>query len=233
MSSRISVVPVLLAVTVSGCASTTSGTATPATPAASLTTEAGLPTALLSAGEVAADLGSPDIVVTNEVSTPWDHSAQFPAGTDPGCLAIAGAAQRAAYEGSGWTVLRGQVLREPPAAQAWSHFATQAVVLFTTATAASDFFERSRQAWAACSDRELSYPEQPAPEQVWSVGPTAASRDMLTVSRSQRSPQQWSCQRALTVRGNAAVDVEACSLDGPTDAAAAMAGTIGDRLPAA
>ena len=55
MSSRISVVPVLLAVTVSGCASTTSGTATPATPAASLTTEAGLPTALLSAGEVAAE----------------------------------------------------------------------------------------------------------------------------------------------------------------------------------
>ena len=61
----------------------------------------------------------------------------------------------------------------------------------------------------------------------------AAERDMISVSRAQRSPQQWSCQRALTVRGNVAVDIEACSLDGPTDAAAAIAGAIGERLPAA
>lgn len=221
---------------VSGCAATTAGTATPAAPVP-LTTEAGLPTLLLSASDVGSALGGQQtgeqMVVTREVSTPWDHSAHFPAGTDPGCLAITGAAQAAVYDGSGWTALRAQVLREPPSAPMWSHFATQAVVLFADAEAAAAFFSRSRDAWAGCSGREMTYAQQLAPDQVWSVGPAVSDAGMLTVSRAQRVPEQWSCQRALTVRGNVAVDVEACSLDGPTSAAATIVGAIGERLPAA
>jgi hypothetical protein len=54
--------------------------------------------------------------------------------------------------------------------------------------------------------------------------------DVLTVSREQRSPQRWSCQRALTVNGTVAVDVEACALQGPTSAAAAIARAIAERI---
>ena len=57
--------------------------------------------------------------------------------------------------------------------------------------------------------------------------------DVLAVSRMQEGPERWACQRALTVHSNVAVDVEACSLDGPTSAAAAIAGQIAQRLPAA
>jgi hypothetical protein len=37
----------------------------------------------------------------------------------------------------------------------------------------------------------------------------------------------------LTVHSNIAVDVEACSLNGPTAAASAIAGQIAGRLPTA
>lgn len=236
VTNRLPLIVALLSVSISGCATTTAGTATPAGPVP-LTTEQTLPGVLLSAADVGSALGSDDVVVTREVSTPWDHSAylqaQSPTGATPGCLAITGAAQRGAYADSGWTAVLGQVLREPPAARAWSHFATQSVVLFATAQAASEFFGRSSRDWAECADREMTYAQPLTPDQVWAVGEVSSEGDMLTVSRTQRSPQQWSCQRALTVRGNVAVDIEACSLDGPTDAAAAIAGAIGERLPAA
>lgn len=236
MTNRLPLIVALLSVSISGCATTTAGTAAPARPVP-LTTEQALPTVLLPAADVGSDVGGDEMVVTREVSTLWDHSAQlqgqFPTGAEPGCLAITGAAQRGAYADSGWTAMRGQVLREPPTARAWSHFATQAVVLFPTAEAASGFFSRSREDWAGCANRQMTYSQPLAPDQQWSVGPITTDREMLTVSRAQRSPQQWSCQRALTVRGNVAVDIEACSLEGPTDAAAAIAGAIGERLPAA
>ena len=106
-------------------------------------------------------------------------------------------------------------------------------MLFRDDGAAAGFLGAQRQSWGGCSDRELRYAQQPAPDQLWAVGPTSADRDLLTVSREQRGPQHWFCQRALTVHANVGVDVEACSLDGPTSAAAAIAGRIGDRLPTA
>ena len=219
----------LLCLTLSGCGPTTAGTAMPAAPLPAATAET-LSDLLLSAPDVDSALGAGGLVAARPVSSPWNDSAHFD-NTD--CLAVAGAAQQGVYEGTGWTGMRGQVLREPPTTPAWSHYAVQAVVLFPSAAAAADFFTHSQRSWAGCSDRELTYAQQLAPDQVWSVGPVSTERDVLTVSRTQRGPQQWSCQRALSVRGSVAVDVEACSLDGPTAAAASIAGLIDERLPAA
>ena len=44
-------------------------------------------------------------------------------------------------------------------------------------------------------------------------------------------PGRWSCQRALTVRGNTAVDVEACDIDGPHVGGHRDRRAITDRLP--
>lgn len=236
VTTRLSVAPTVMGValgmlclSLSGCAATTAGTAMPAAPLPPATAET-LSNLLLSAPEVGDALGAGGLVATREVSSPWNDSAHFD-NTD--CLAVAGAAQMGVYEGTGWTDMRGQVLREPPTTPNWSHYAVQAVVLFPTPAAAADFFVRSQRSWAGCSDRELTYTQQPAPDQVWSVGPVSTERDVLAVSRTQRGPQQWSCQRALSVRGSVAVDVEACRLDGPTTAAAAIAGLIDERLPTA
>lgn len=229
MTFRLPVLAAAAALVLSGCSTTTTGLARPAAPPP-LATEESLTTMLLPAEEVGAALGSEQLAVSREVGAPWDDSAYF-GGDETGCLPIAGAAQQAVYDGSGWTALRGQVLREPPTAPGWSHFAVQAVVLFPTAAAATDFYTRSASGWAGCANREMTYDQQLAPDQLWTVGPVSTEADVLAVSRSQRSPQQWFCQRALSVRSNVAVDVEACSADGPTTAAAAMARAIGDRLP--
>jgi hypothetical protein len=163
----------------------------------------------------------------------WNDSHMTTAGgrvDAAGCLAIVGAAQQGVYADSGWTGMHGQILREPPTAPEWSHYAVQAVVLFPTAAVAMEFFAKSQSSWTECSDRELTYPQAPAPEQLWSVSASRTNLGVLTVSRTQRGPQQWFCQRALTVRASVAVDVEACSLDAPTSAAATIAATIGERL---
>ncbi len=210
-----------------GCAATTAGTAIPAAAPPALTAET-LPGLLLPAGQVGSALSDSDVAVTREVSSPWDDSAHIDEGV--GCLAVAGAAQKDVYAAAGWSAMHGQVLREPPTAPSWSHFATQAVVLFDSAQAARDFFAQSPQIWAACANRDITYAQQLAPEQRWSIGPVALDGEMLAVSREQRSPQRWFCQRALTVHGQVAVDVEACTQDGPTAAAATIARSITDRM---
>lgn len=221
------VLTAMLCLAVSGCAVTTSGIATPAAPL-SPTTGQDLPALLLPAAEVGVAMSGTDVVVTRDVAALWDDSAHIGGGI--GCLAVAGAAQRGVYAETGWTAMQGQVLREPPTSPSWSHFATQAVVLFSSAEAAADFFARSRETWAACTNRDLVYAQQLAPEQLWSIGPAEMDGDVLAVSREQRRPLLWSCQRALTVQGQVAVDVEACSLDGPTRAAAVIARAIAERM---
>ncbi len=224
----------LLCITAGGCGATTAGRALPVAPIPPTTADT-LPALLLSASEVGNalagdDLAGDDLVVTRDVRQLWNDGTRFDS-TD--CLAISGAAQKGVYADSGWTGMHGQILREPPTAPEWSHFAVQAVVLFETAHAAADFFARSQSSWAGCSERDLTYTQQPEPDQLWSVGPSSTDADVLSVSRMQQGPQRWSCQRALTVRVNVAVDVEACSLGAPTSAAATIATMIGERWPVA
>ncbi|MGY4712075.1 sensor domain-containing protein [Mycolicibacterium sp. CBM1] len=228
MTPRLPLIAAVLCLSVSGCSAMTSGTAMPAQQAP-LTSPDALPTLLLPAPDVGTALSSDDVVVTTDVDKAWNDSAHF---ADVNCLAIAGAAQQGVYASSGSTAIHGQVLRDPPTAPQWSHYAVQAVALFPTAQAATDFFTASQRSWAGCADRQLNYAQPIGPDQVWSVGRADTDHGVLAVSRVQRSPQQWACQRALTVHSNVAVDVEACSLDGPTTAASAIAGQIAQRVPA-
>lgn len=229
MTSRTPAIAALLCTAglLSACATTTAGTPTPAA-ALPGPTAGHLADLLLPAEEISAALSSKNMVVTRDVTALWEDKTQAAEGV--GCLAVAGAAQRGVYLDSGWTAVHGQVLRDPPTAPSWSHFATQTVVLFDSARAAGDFFARSRDIWAGCSDRELTYPRQPAPEQVWAVGPVGVEGGVLTVSREEHNPHRWSCQRALAVHGQVAVDVEACALDAPTTAGAAIARSIAERI---
>ncbi|MBB3751320.1 hypothetical protein FHT44_003815 [Mycolicibacterium sp. BK634] len=229
MTPRLPLIAAALCLSVSGCSAITAGTAMPTSPAP-LTSPDALPTLLLSAPDVGAALSSDDVVVTTDVSKAWNDSAHF---ADVNCLAIAGAAQQGVYASSGSTAVHGQVLRDPPTSQEWSHYAVQAVVAFPSAQAAADFFTASQHGWAACSNRQLDYAQPIGPPQVWSVGQTSTDNNVLAVSRVQQSPMKWDCQRALTVHSNVAVDVEACSLNGPTAAASAIAGQIAGRLPSA
>ncbi len=89
----------LICLAASGCAQTTGGLAKPSAPLPAATADT-LHALLLSAADVGTAMGH-DVVVTREVSQPWNDSAHF-AGPGPGCLGVAGAAQRGAYAGLGW-----------------------------------------------------------------------------------------------------------------------------------
>jgi len=229
MLSRVAAIAAVLCAPLSACTATVAGTASP-TPPAPLATSETLPSLLLSASDIGSVMSSGDIAVVRDADTFWNDAARL---DNADCLAIAGTAQRAVYADSGATAVHSQVLREPPTSPSWSHYAVQAVVLFPTSQAASAFYETSRHSWAGCADRQLNYPQPIGPAQLWSIGPTSTDHDVLAVSRNEQTPDRWLCQRALTVHSNVAIDIEACSVEGPPTAAAAIARQIAGRLPAA
>lgn len=229
MLSRIAAIGAILCAPLSACTATIAGTANPGPPVPLATAEA-LPSFLLSASDVGAVMSSGDIAVVRDVGKFWNDAARL---DNVDCLAVAGSAQERVYAGSGATATHSQVLREPPTSPNWSHYAVQAVVLFPTSQAALAFYEKSRRSWGGCSERELSYPQPIGEAQRWSVGSISSDHDVLAVSRIEQAPDRWSCQRALTVHSNVAIDVEACSLEGAPTAATAIARQIATRLPAA
>jgi hypothetical protein len=195
-----------------------------------LTTPESLPGLLLQAADIGAMMSSDGIVVTRDSSKAWSDTARL---SDTNCLPIAGAAQQAVYAHSGSTAVHSQILREPPAAPGWEHYVVQAVALFPDTMSAANFYATSRAQWDRCSNRQMTYPQPIGPNQVWTIGPVDSDHDMLSVSRTEQSPDKWTCQRALTVRNNVAIDIEACSLAGSTTAASTIARQISSRLPAA
>jgi hypothetical protein len=229
VNSRLSTTAALACLVFSGCSSTVAGTAAPAAPAPITTPEA-LPGLLLQAADIGAAMSSDDLVVTRDSGNAWSDTARL---TDLNCLPIAGAAQQAVYSDSDSTAIHSQILREPPTAPAWNHYVVQAVALFPDAAAAASFYATSRGQWDQCSNRQMTYPQPVGPNQVWTIGPTSSDHDILSVSRTEQSPEKWACQRALTVHNNVAIDIEACSQDGLTTAAVAIARQISSRLPAA
>jgi PknH-like extracellular domain len=158
---------------------------------------------------------------------------------DKACLPLAAPLQAGAYAGSGWSAVRGQVLRE--AGDSWAHRVVQGVVLFSSARDAGAFFTASAQRWPACANRQ--FPQKTGagkPDQVWTVGPVSNTNGTLSATQTLNggdSSLTWnweSCQRALTVANNVAIDVSACSQilsDSQSDAGVNIAHQIAAKVP--
>ena len=140
----------------------------------------------------------------------------------PELLAVGGAAQQDVYADTGWTAVPA-VLREPPTATAWSHYAVQAVVAVPHRSGRDRLLRGLQQNWAAA--RPPAHLPQPiGPEQVWSVGQIShRPRRPRGVAGGAEPRAVGLASEPRTVHGNVAVDVEACSADRPTSAAAAIA----------
>jgi PknH-like protein len=78
------------------------------------------------------------MTVSTSAQTMWDDS---PAVADRNCLAVDGPVEDKVYSGSGWTAVRGRVLREPGAG--WKHYVLESVVAFASANDAAAFFATS------------------------------------------------------------------------------------------
>ncbi|OBI29343.1 nuclease PIN [Mycobacterium sp. E1386] len=95
----------------------------------------------------------------------------------------------------------------------------QFVVLFPSPDQATAFYTASSQRWPACADRQDTVPaEGGQPELQWKVGQVSNANGVLsapvTVTINGSSGNvTMPCQRALTVRSNVVIDVDACRRD--------------------
>jgi PknH-like protein len=139
----------------------------------------------------------------------WNWSSGV---SDKNCLAIDGPAQENVYAGTGWTAMRGQRLDDSTDdSKKREHYAIQALVAFPSAQDADAFYEASVQSWSACSKRRFSDVTPGHPDTVWTVAGITADNGMLSTSEVQEGGDGWTCQRALTVRNNVAIDVVGCA----------------------
>lgn len=167
-------------------------------------------------------------------TSPFDDSASV---SDKACLSLAGVTEAGAYKGSGWSALRTQRLAEP--GNPTVHEMSQAVVSFPSAADAAKFFTASTQLWPSCANRTYAFPQAGKPDQLWTVGEVSNTDGTLRATKTlsggdQRGTWNWeSCQRALTVVNNVAVDVDACSQiqsDAHSDSAVDIAQQIAAKV---
>jgi serine/threonine kinase PknH len=193
--------------------------------------EAALQGLLLSPDQINTAMGATGMTVAGTLTATYDSSADVP---DKACLPQQGPAETPVYAGSGWTALRGQVLREPGAS------VTQDVVLFSSAHDADAFFTASTQQWPACANRQYTSTVAGKPDAVWTVGPVSNTNGTLSATATVGggdSSWTWnwmSCQRALTVANNVAIDTMACSQnrsDAQSDSAVNIAHQIAAKVP--
>jgi hypothetical protein len=161
----------------------------------------------------------------------YDDSVQVP---DRSCLPINDAAEELVYAGSGWSGVRNQELSEPGVS---THTVQQGVVLFSSAQNADAFFTASARQWPACANRQFTKTAAGKPDEVLTVGPVSNTNGTLSATQTAGPISSWaweSCQRALTVTNNVAIDVEACSenqSDSQSNSAVTIAQQIAAKVP--
>ena len=207
-----------------GCATTTNGSPALADHTGPLAAPPGAVTALdrslLSTAEINAVMGATGMTVHTSRQDMWDDSPNV---ADLNCVAVDGPAEDKIYTGRGWTAMRAQVLQEP--GDAWTHYVLQSVVAFPSVADAKAFFTASSKSWRACSNRRFTY-TRPGPDPVWTTAQVSNVTGMLAISLVRDGVKHWTCQHALTVADEVAVEVQACAFNQTDPAAVTIAGQI-------
>ncbi|MCV7394416.1 sensor domain-containing protein [Mycobacterium paraseoulense] len=148
---------------------------------------------------------------------------------EDGCLVWA-EAQEYSYQGSGWTAVRVQQLKDHR--DRADHIAYQAVVAFPGALGAHDFYASQVTGWANCDNRRVDLHDPGDPNaHYWSLSKASVADGVLTITRVQEEGSEgWACQRALTTANNVVVDVSACA-DHVDDRGAQIAKRIAKKIP--
>ncbi|MGB6209382.1 protein kinase domain-containing protein [Mycobacterium sp.] len=162
----------------------------------------------------------------------FDNTKYVP---DKACIPQSDPATATALSGSSWTAVSGQELNDQPGGKP-NHRVTQYVILFPSARDADAFFTASTQQWPTCSNRQFHLTGEGVPDNVWTVGPVSNTDGALSAHKTLE-PGYWewqTCQRALTVANNVAIDVKACSQnqsDSQSDAGVNIARQIAAKVP--
>ena len=195
-----------------GCTSTVNGKAVAADNSGPLTQNpvavSALDGLLLDADQINSTLGATSMKVWFNAKAMWNWSSGV---SDKNCLAVDGPVQDKVYAGTGWTAMRGQRLDDSADdSKKRNHYAIQAVVAYPSVHDANAFYDSSVQSWSACSNRRFSDVTPGQPDTVWTVADVTNDNAMLSTSQVQEGGDGWTCQRALTVRNNVAIDIVTC-----------------------
>ena len=184
---------------------------------------------LLSPDQIDTVMGATGMTVI-ENQTAMDDDG--PHVSDKACLRVYAAADSTVYAGSGWTAERALRLAGGPNYPNYRVF--QSVVLFRSAHDATTFLTGATPQWFACANRQYTYSDDDDSD-VWTVGPVANNNGTLSatetvVTTTLTYMAGWTCQRALTVAIDVAVDIIACN-SSRLDAAINIAHQIAAKVP--
>jgi hypothetical protein len=184
---------------------------------------------LLDVGQIDSALGATSMKVWFSAKAMWDWSSSV---SDKNCLAVDGPAQDEVYANTGWTAMRGQRLDDSvDDSKKRKNYAIQAVVAFPSAHDANAFYDSSAQSWSACSKRRYSDVNPNQPDTVWTVTDISKDNGLLSASQIQEGGDGWTCQRALTVRNNVAIDIVTCTYSQSGLPAVDIAQQIAAKIP--
>lgn len=215
---------VLACAVVAGCSQVTGGQPVPADhdgprPVAAST----LPDLLLEASTVSEIMGSDGMRVKDSRARMFDAGRQFP---DQDCMAAWMPVERSVYADTNWTATIAQTLTE----SALDHFVIQAVTVFATRDDAQRFFDTTARRWTPCGERTFATSRDGYADTPWTFDVVADIDSTVWMTQHQDDSAGWSCQRALQVSNNVAIDVLACKLY-VGDEAVTIANSIDARLP--
>jgi PknH-like extracellular domain len=235
-----------IGILVAGCGSSDGGgaasssTTATTTPSKAPLAQAALPNLMLTPPEIDSVVGATGTTVADksdklpdDSNSPYPQGYKFPAE----CLYIQHPGEAPVYAGSGNTASHGErsTTPLPPNSSDPDPEVTQVVVLFPSAKEANAFFTASTQRWPACANRQGTIPgDADTPEIQWTVGAVSNANGVLTAATTASASKNGttlsqSCQRALTVRNNVVIDVDACRKD-PGDLAVTVANQIAGKV---
>jgi hypothetical protein len=174
---------------------------------------------LLSAGDINSVMATSAMTPNDPFTAMRDHRDLLP---NLNCLGIWEVGEVAVYGGSGWTAMRGQVLRQPNTDE-WDALVVQAVVSFASADAAQKFYAASSDRWSKCSNHRVNMTDNDHPRTALTFGDLTKTATELTMPLTLGGGR--SCQRALAVTSNVIIDVAACNA-----AISGQAATIVDKI---
>ncbi|MGE2835820.1 sensor domain-containing protein [Mycobacterium sp. SMC-4] len=215
----------LICALVAGCGSSI-GNAESTTPTRTVIprplVERELPELLLTPAEIDQEMGTAGMALTGSATTLSDTSASM---APRECLAVDAAGEALVYADSGYRASHDESFNN---GDDFTHYLKQTVVLFPLVEKAQEFFDASAQQWPAC--RQYTHLQSGTE---WTPGPVANADGMLSVVAMQQDARAggWGCGRALAVRNNVIVDVNACAAK-PADSAVRIAKRIADNVSA-
>jgi hypothetical protein len=213
-------VAVAMAVMLSGCTSVVSGHALRDKDAAPLDVpplkESQLADVMLGIDELNSILGTSDMEVVSEMEEMSDNSRAV---SDPDCLGVIFGAEEKVYDGSDWTAVRDQVVREPGDDK--EHWVEQTVVLYPAAKNAKKLFDDSKSNWEQCGGFSVAVDDDES-SYIWQVDDVAAKDSLISQVTTQEDSGGWECQHALSLVSNVTVETWACAF-GIKDEAVEMA----------